>query len=110
MAAESFGIASKSLELFIPRKETVPLERGTEGHDSDVAAAQEFEKRFLRPALVGQHALEAGAEIGVDPALQLEDSDGVRRGAHSLPRWRIRERRYARAVRQVITGRRVALP
>src|SRR3954453_18542579 len=68
MPAESFRVASKSLELFIPRKETVPLERGTEGHDTDVAAAQEFEKRFLRPALVGQHALEAGAEIGVDPA------------------------------------------
>src|SRR3954465_11144835 len=81
MAAESFGIASKSLELFIPRKETVPLERGTEGDDSDAAAAQEFEKRFLRPALVGQHALEAGAEIGVNPALQLEDSDRVRHGA-----------------------------
>src|SRR4051812_42600460 len=81
MPAESFRVASKSLELFIPRKETGPLERGTEGHDTDAAAAQEFEKRFLRPALVGQHALEAGAEIGVDPALQLENSDGVRHGA-----------------------------
>src|SRR3954447_17104902 len=79
MAAESFGIASKSLELFIPRKETVPLERGTEGHDADVAAAQEFEKRLLRPALVGQHALEAGAEIGVGSAPPLGD---FRRGRH----------------------------
>ncbi|MFL5436173.1 MAG: hypothetical protein ACJ784_16815, partial [Myxococcales bacterium] len=79
MAAESFGIASKSLELFIPRKETVPLERGTEGHHTDVAAAQEFEKRFLRPALVGQHALEAGAEIGVDPALASQRERGEAR-------------------------------